>query len=214
MNGQPNKSGGKSLETNIQNKNSAEHTLLEAQLRECFGRVVYTHKTHEKCADLLLSRWNKIKILQIALSAITTGGFIVTILGDKNIGATVGLVISTLLFALNAYTKNYDLGELAQKHKQTANDIWLIREKYLSLITDLKIGTKNLTTLTSERDALLSQLHAAYSGAPNTTHEAYKKAQQALKQSKEMTFTDKEINDFLPAELRKKPTSTNVIDQK
>lgn len=30
---------------------------LEDQIRECFGRVVYTHKTHEKmgdrCADTL-----------------------------------------------------------------------------------------------------------------------------------------------------------------
>jgi hypothetical protein len=24
---------------------------LEAQIRECFGRVVYSTKTHEKCAD-------------------------------------------------------------------------------------------------------------------------------------------------------------------
>ena len=26
--------------------------VLEAQVREVFGRVVYSHKTHEKCADL------------------------------------------------------------------------------------------------------------------------------------------------------------------
>ena len=27
--------------------------ILEGQLRECYGRVVYSHKTHEKCADIL-----------------------------------------------------------------------------------------------------------------------------------------------------------------
>lgn len=30
-----------------------DNNILEGQLRECYGRVVYTHKTHEKCADIL-----------------------------------------------------------------------------------------------------------------------------------------------------------------
>jgi hypothetical protein len=45
-----------------------------------------------------------------------------------------GLIVSNGLLALNSYTKNYDLGELGQKHKQAANDLWLIRENYLSLL--------------------------------------------------------------------------------
>ncbi|WP_415059292.1 hypothetical protein, partial [Haliea salexigens] len=35
--------------------------VLEGQLRECYGRVVYSHKTHEKCSDILLSRLSTIK---------------------------------------------------------------------------------------------------------------------------------------------------------
>ena len=102
--------------------------------------MVYSHKTHEKCADLLLDRLSTIKKWQIILSAIATGGFISTFLGSGAVGASIGVVVSTTLLVLNAYTKNYDLGELAQKHKQTANDIWLIREKYLSLLTNLAMG--------------------------------------------------------------------------
>jgi hypothetical protein len=112
-------------------------SILEGQLRECYGRVVYSHKTHEKCADILLSRLNRIKFWQIALSAITTAGFISAVFGADKIGAALGMIVSTALLALNSYTKNYDLGELAQKHKQAANDLWLIREKYLSLLIDL-----------------------------------------------------------------------------
>lgn len=182
---------------------SLDHSLLEAQLRECFGRVVYTHKTHEKCADLLLSRLSTIKLWQIILSAVTTGGFLAAVFGAGQIGAAIGVVISTALLVLNAYTKNYDLGELAQKHKQAANDIWLIREKYLSLITDIRLGEKKLRDVVKERDGLLEALHAAYAGAPSATYEAYRKAQQALQQLEDMTFSDKEIDAFLPAQLRK-----------
>ncbi|EQC04256.1 hypothetical protein KAM472_35620 [Aeromonas caviae] len=172
-------------------------------MRECFGRVVYSHKTHEKCADILLKRLSTVKLWQIILSALTTGGFIAAVFGAGDIGALVGIVISTVLLVLNAYTKNYDLGELAQKHRQAGADLWIIREKYLSLITDLRMGEKPLESLQTERDVLLEQLHAVYSGAPSTTYEAYKKAQEALQQLEDMTFSDAEIDAFLPKKLKR-----------
>ncbi len=177
--------------------------LIEGQLRECFGRVVYSHKTHEKCADILLSRLAKIKLWQIVLSAITTGGFIAAILGAGKVGAVVGIIISTILLVINAYTKDYDLGELAQKHKQAANDLWLIREKYLTLITDLMMEEKPIESLQTTRDQLLNELHSVYCGAPSTTYNAYRKAQDALQNCEDMTFSDDEIDAFLPSELKR-----------
>ena len=177
--------------------------ILEAQLRECFGRVVYSHKTHEKCADILLSRLANIKLWQIILSAVTTAGFISTLFGSGVIGSLIGVVVSTALLVLNAYTKNYDLGELAQKHKQAANDLWLVREKYLSLITDLRMKKRALDSIQAARDQLLEQLHGVYSGSPSTTYPAYRKAQDALQNKEDMTFSDDEINAFLPNALKK-----------
>jgi hypothetical protein len=177
--------------------------ILEGQLRECFGRVVYSHKTHEKCADILLERFSQIKLWQMILAAVTTGGFIAAVFGAGTIGALIGILVSTALLVLNAYTKNYDLGELSQKHRRAGADLWIIREKYLSLITDLRMGDKPIETLKKERDDLLVELHAVYSGAPSTTYQAYKKAQEALKQLEDMTFSDSEIDAFLPKELKR-----------
>lgn len=177
--------------------------VLEGQLRECYGRVIYSHKTHEKCADILLERLSTIKLWQILLSAFTTGSFITTFLGSGHGAAVFGVALSTALLVLNAYTKNYDLGELAQKHKQAANDIWLIREQYLSLLIDLAMGQKPLEALQAERDKLLTALHNVYAGSPSTTYAAYKKAQEALKRNEDMTFSDQEIDAFLPRELKR-----------
>jgi hypothetical protein len=178
-------------------------TVLEAQLRDCFGRVVYSHKTHEKCAELLLSRLATIKLWQIILSAVTTGGFVASALGSGRLGALIGIVVSTVLLILNAYAKNYDLGELGQKHRQAAAELWLVREKYLSLLTDLRAGTGSLGELQARRDALLEELQKVYSGAPGTTFSAYRKAQAALQRQEEMTFKDDEIDAFLPLALRR-----------
>lgn len=192
------------MEQHSQTSDSPEtRRILEGQLRECFGRVVYSHKTHEKCADILLSRLSTLKLWQIILSAVTTGGFLAAIFGADKVGAVLGLIVSTTLLVLNAYTKNYDLGELAQKHKQAANNLWLVREKYLSLITDLVMGEKPLESLQKERDEILVELHSAYNGAPSTTFKAYRKAQEALKKYEDMTFSDEEIDAFLPKDLKR-----------
>ena len=92
---------------------------------------------------------------------------------------------------------------MAQKHKQAANDIWLVREKYQSLITDVAIGNKSLEAIQQERDVLMKKLHSVYSGAPSTNSQAYQKAQKALKQNEDMTFSDEEIDAFLPKELKR-----------
>lgn len=184
--------------------------ILEGQLRECYGRVVYSHKTHEKCADILLGQNKQIKFWQIALSAVVTGGLITTLfefsaLADwRKIGTLITVFLSTILLVLNSYTKDYDLGELAQKHRQAAADIWLIREKYLGLLTDLRAEVLPLEDIRKNRDVLLEELYATYKGAPSTDYKAYQKAQEALKELEDMTFSDAEIDAFLPKELKRK----------
>ena len=203
-NGLQNKSGEKSLvATSQSNDDSEARHILEGQLRESYGRVVYSHKTHEKCADILLARQSTIKLWQIILSALITGGFISAFFGSGYVGAAIGVILSTALLILNTYTKNYDLGELAQRHKQAANDIWLIRERYLSLLTDLVSGSKTIDILQQERDSLLTELHSVYTGSPSTNYKGYKKAQEALKKYEDMTFSAEEIDAFLPAELKR-----------
>lgn len=179
---------------------------LEGQLRESYGRVVYAHKTHEKCADLLLDRLGLIKWVQIILSAITTAGFVGAFF-HKELAAGIGVVVSTVLLAVNSYVKDYPLGEIGEKHRRAARDIWLVREKYLSLLADLRVGLLPIEDIQSLRDRLLEELHDIYVGAPSTNYKAYRQAQQALQKMEDMTFTEAEIDKFLPPQLRlsKKP---------
>lgn len=177
--------------------------LLDAQLRESFGRVVYTHKAHEKEADILLARLSKIKLGQIVLPAISTGGFVAMLLGTGWWGSLVGAIFSAALLALNLYTRNYDLARQAQQHRDAAANIWFIREKYLSLITDLAMEGSSLADMQVKRDSLISELNDVYANSPSTTEAAYRKAHKALNLQEEMTFSVAEIDSFLPQALRK-----------
>jgi len=57
--------------------------------------------------------------------------------------------------------------------------------------------------LQEQRDSLIEQLHAVYAAAPSTNSKAYKLAQHALQKNEEMTFSDEEIDAFLPKELKR-----------
>ncbi|MFZ5986779.1 MAG: SLATT domain-containing protein [Bacillota bacterium] len=191
------------MEQSSQTEIDRNYTLLESQIRECFGRVVYSHKTHEKCADISLSRHNLIKIIQIVLSAIVTTSLLIKIFGDQQWALMIGVALSTILFGINTYIKDFDLGEISQKHSNSASELWNILESYLSLITDIKMRSIKIEEAVQIRDSLQGKLVSVYTGSPRTISRAYKMASTALKINEELTFTDEELNKFLPEALRK-----------
>ena len=180
------------------------HDLIESQIRECYGRVVWTHKTQEKCADILNKTNSRIKLTQIIISAITTTGIMVTVLGDNKCAGIISALLSLLLLILNTYTKKYDLGEIAQKHANCATNLWNIRENYFSLLVDIRSRAVDIDLIKKQRDKLQSELFNIYKGSPRTLNKAYNEASKALKEMEEMTFSDDEIDAFLPKNLRKK----------
>ena len=186
-------------------EDDAATSAIISHVREGFGRLVYSHKTHEKTADIYLSRLTVIKVAQIVLSALTTGGLLVVLFGDpgaSKLAAVVAAAISTLLLALNTYTKDFDLGQRAERHRDTAADLWRIRESYLSLIADLSGGLRSASEVAASRDELQEELGNIYAAAPRTLSTAYQKAGLALKGDEEFTFSDAEIDCFLPPGLR------------
>jgi hypothetical protein len=183
--------------------NTNEYDALEAQIRECFGRVIYTHKTHSKMADRAASRLKALKISQIVLSSLTASGTISVIFTDRFTLKLLTALLSLGTVGLTAYMKGFDPGAVAQRHRDTAADIWPIRESYLSLLTDIVGGEESLTSIRERRDALQASLAAIYKGAPHTDGKAYGDAQIALQKNEEYTFSDAEIDRFLPQSLRR-----------
>ncbi|OMF16924.1 hypothetical protein BK131_02750 [Paenibacillus amylolyticus] len=180
---------------------------LESQIREAYGRIVYTFTCHNKIVQRMLSKNEFIKVFQIVLSALTTGGFIVAIIVDEKIASILGALISVLLLILNAYTKNFDLVETAQSHQKAADALWIIREEYVSLLTDFEL-LDDVTVMT-KRDELQNRTAEIYAQSPRTDSKSYVAAQRALKTEEEQTFSDDEIDVMLPNSIRRKNRNLN-----
>jgi hypothetical protein len=180
---------------------------LESQIRECYGRCAYTHKIHEKMAERLAKKQWLGKWANIILSALITGGAVTTLFkADTGLlqyadYATALLSILSLIF--NAYLKDLDPGALAQRHRESASDMWNVRESYQSLIADSLDTEITIQSLRDRRDSLQAALHKLYLAAPFTDDKAYAKAKTALKDNEDLMFSEKEIDDMLPHTIRR-----------
>lgn len=183
------------------NSPASQGYKLESQIREAYGRVVYTSTCHNKMVQHLLAKNNAIEVWQIILSALTTGSFLATILFSEKIAGFVGAVISIVLLILNAYTKHFDLVETAQAHQKATDALWKVREEYVSLLTDFDL--LEASEIMVRRDDLQNRTAEIYAQSPRTNAKSYKEAQKALKTEEEQTFLEKEIDVMLPNSIRR-----------
>lgn len=184
-------------------RSHSSRDVLIAELREAFGRVVYTHKSHEKEADINKARDEHVRIAQLVLSVGASGSTLSTLFADCAALPYISAVIATALAIVTGYAKSFEAAAHASAHSVTARRLWLVREQYLSLLADVEAEAATLEDARARRDKLQLSLAEIYESAPRTSSKAYGLAQVALKVNEELTFSDKEIDMFLPDALRR-----------
>lgn len=175
---------------------------LYNQIEDAYGKVVYTYTTQVIHAGRLYKRNTTLKWCQLILSAVSTGGFIGTVVTNQILLAWLGGICSTILLVLSAYFKDSDFSTIHQKHLTTSNQLWLLREQYLSLLTDFQILSRE--EVVAKRDDLQARVAAIYDNAPLTDEKSYSLAQQAIKKNESQFFSREELNQMLPELLRHK----------
>jgi len=174
--------------------------VLNAAVREAFGRVVYSHKTHEKAREIESGRVTTIKWVNIVLTTLTSAGLLGTVITNAHVLLYLSAALSALALAFVIFQFSFDPAGAADKHRVTAKELWYLREQYCNLLTDIRRGVPE-DLAAHRRDELTGQLKEIYEHAPDTSSKSYTKAQEALKVKEDMTFSAAEINKFLPREL-------------
>lgn len=183
----------------------APDPYLLAQVREAFGRVVYSHKTQEKQADICFTkhRWQQGTL--IALTAISSGTFLAAVVGLLGNAVLTGLVTSSIALLVSWMSlgaKTFKFEEESNAHRGIASRLWDVRESYISLIADLMSGTVSDAAGRERRDELQQAARDCYADAPRTSPKAFERAQDGPQNNEEMTFTSREIDLLLPEALR------------
>jgi len=107
-------------------------------IRESFGRVVYTHKTHEKAAEIENNKATIVKWINIVLTALTSTSVLSDLISNRDIFGYTSSILAMLTLAFVIFQLSFNPEENAEKHRQVAKELWFIRERYVCLLTDIK----------------------------------------------------------------------------
>jgi len=143
-----------------------------------------------------------LKWAELILIVLTTGGTLAVLIGEERTHEVVTVILAALSLLVTLYQFRFNPDDVGRAHRSTAVRLWHVREKYCSLIADLRSGAVSVDQIRASRDHLLDELKGIYEPAPQSDSRAYKAAQKALKVNEELSFTDAEIDELLPTSLR------------
>lgn len=190
-----------SISLNDKLNNQAESLIMS--LRIDLGRIIYTHKTHEKEIELLSKAASIQRWMELILVSLTAGGSISVLLGTGLLFQLATAIFATLATIVMLYKISFNPEFAIHEHHNYARKIWYMREKYINLLCDLYDHSLPFDNGRVERDRLLSELYEIYREAPNTGQKAFAITRKTLKILDEGKMSDKELDEILPQPLRK-----------
>jgi hypothetical protein len=185
---------------------------LLANVRFYFAQSVFNTTCHRKSYNRLEKRKKTISNIVTVFSAITIILLILQVVALENeykslitVVAFIGLALTGASLVFELINKE-DLSILMYQHKGSAEKYKALRDKYMSLIEEIMSNTTDESVLKIKRDKLLKKYSAIGKYSPETDYKDYTEAQKSLglKENKdeEFTWSNKEIDKFLPNELR------------
>ncbi len=187
---------------------------LLANIRFYFAQSVFNSNCHFKAYNRLTKRKNQLSNFVVTLSAITLILLILQVIGLEqknqsllNVLAFIGMLITGTSLVFEMFNKDDKSQEIFQ-HKMYAEKYKNLRDEYMGLIEETMSNTISDTELRSKKDDLQKRYSVIGENAPETTGDDYKQAQIGLgldgNSGEEFTWADKEIDLFLPEQLRLK----------
>lgn len=184
----------------MEQDSQAYRDALRSQIRDEYGRLTYTYTCHNKQANINDAYARRISWGQLILSIVSTCSVMSLFVHEGKVQLWVAVISSALLALISAFDKDRSFSANSRAHGETAEELWLIREKYISLLTDFE--NLESSEICKARDSLLAETHSIYKRAPKTSEKAYRATQRALKNDEEQFFTDEELDSMLPKKLR------------
>lgn len=174
-------------------------------IQERYVKVVWTHKI-QLCQAAIHSKKNKRRnITLVFLSCGVSAAAITNVLKwlPEEVMVPVLAVLSLTLTFFTIMFKSDNLGKAASENEFFAATMHDLRNRYESLLADIKSGQLTKEQIIVRRDALEHEEDLIYSGrVPATSSEAVEAASKALKMNQDTTTTDKELELLVSPNLQ------------
>lgn len=202
--------GKKYLAQNLQDNLICMDNKNLSIVRQTFANTVFTHKVQEVAAEFSQKKALNVKIENIAIvSLILVMLFLQYLYPTQSIFSYIasGLSVAEIIFLIIQLTFSFE--QKVIMHKNSALKYMGLRDRYRSLITDIMNESITSETTQERRDHLQHEYQVISDLAPQTGTKEYTETQKRLNkrgaiQGEEFTWSDEEIDHFLPGSLRLK----------
>lgn len=174
-------------------------------IRQQFAQCVFNHKVHEKASDRLDVVQDKVKWANIVLLALVIVFLILQIKYPYNfLFGSISIIITIFEILFLFIQKEFSIEDRSKEYKKIALQYLGLRDKYKNFVVDVMNDLEN-EKIISKRDLLQEQYQIISSLSPQTIYVDYEKAQLDLlgktNKDEQFTWSDAEINRFLPKDL-------------
>lgn len=179
-------------------------------VRQSFASTVFTHKVQEVAAENQEKNVSVIKKINIGLVSTVLILLVIQASIPNNLLFTyigAGVTVAEIIFLIIQLSFSFE--QRVIMHKNSALKYMGLRDAYRSLITDIMSNGISTQEVVARRDLLQREYQVICDLAPQTGYNEYSAAQKRLNkrgvvQGEEFTWSDQEIDWFLPENLRLK----------
>ena len=180
-------------------------------LRKLYASCVWTHKIQEKESERLRNIDSALKIVNIFVLALSSSGLFSIIFMDNFILKLATTILSFIGLATSLFSMGTDYKERANKHKDSALDFLELRNDIEACLSDIDIDRFLEEELLEKKDFFETKYSDLCRKSSSASKIAVKRASKALKVYKDNSYTEDEIDEFLPIHLRKANEDKRVV---
>ncbi len=184
---------------------------LLGNVRFYFAQSVFNSSCHFQAHNRLNRQKTIVSIFIKLIAAATLTLLILQVVGLQaksqdllNLLAYIGMMITGTSLVFEYF--NNDRSQDIFLHKSHAEKYKTLRDEYMGLIESIMSSAYDEEELRNRRDQLQIRYSSIGEHAPETTGDDYTKTQKSLglagNDDEQFTWSDQEINKFLPVQLR------------
>jgi hypothetical protein len=163
-----------------------------------FDQASQNYTVHAKAAERIAALTATVRIGVLILLGVATAAAMTSLIVPRRPFQIAAAIAAGLAFAAQAAYLAIGLEGRVNAHRSCAHRLWLVCDRYRSLLGEIEDGLLDPATILQRRDELSAQVHAAFDQGFSLDQNAYEGARQMAEHAASGEEAPDERHNVLP----------------